>query len=459
MISLPNQWKARHYQQDLFKYMLEGGSMDRKRANCVWHRRSGKDSCSLQLEAVGSQMRVGTYWHMLPTLNQARKVIWDGIDRDGRRIIDQSFPKEIRESVNNSDMQIKLRNGSIWQCVGSDNYDSLVGSNPIGVVMSEYSVADPRAWDFIRPILSENAGWATFIYTPRGKNHGHDLYEQAKNNPRWFNSLLTIEDTYREDGTHVITQEDYQEELDSGMDPQLALQEFYCSFDAGLFGAYYTDALKLSQVGDFPWNPRKPVHTFWDLGLRDATAIWFGQESENGDAINVIDYMEESNVSLLEWISRLHNLPYSYGLHSGPHDIKRRDYTTGASYLQTASEQGLDFEVCPSLGVREGIDAVKAILPRIRFNRSTTTRGFDSLMNYRREYNDKLRVFMDRPLHDWASHGADAFRNLAISWPDHYSMGGSSRYGVITSRGVRKTINGSGRRGNIDDSRRNLFEI
>lgn len=436
-IKLPHNWVARHYQKDVFQYMLKGGSMDRKRAACVWHRRCGKDSFSLQLGAVASQMRIGTYWHLLPALNQARKVVWDGIDREGRRMIDQAFPKELRQSVNNSDMQIKFKNGSIWQCVGSDNYDSLVGSNPIGVVMSEYSVADPRAWDFIRPILSENAGWAVFIYTPRGKNHGHDLYLNALKNPKWYTSLLTIRDTYRDESrtTPVIAQEAYEEEINAGMDPQLAAQEYLCSFDAGLFGAYYTDQMKLTKVGDYPWNPRKPVHTFWDLGLRDATAIWFMQESNDGDSINVIEYMEESNVPLLEWISRIQNLPYSWGIHVAPHDIKRRDYTNGVSYIQTASDQGISFEVCPQLGLKEGIDSTKAFLPRLRFNRGTTESGYDALMNYRRERNDKLRVYMDRPLHDWASHGADGMRMASIAWPENYGSIGSERFGVVNSRG------------------------
>lgn len=437
-ISLPHLWKARHYQQDLFRYMLAGGSMERKRAACVWHRRCGKDSFSLQLGAIGSQERVGTYWHMLPTLNQARKVVWDGIDKDGRRMIDQAFPKEMRKSINNSDMKIEFKNGSIWQCVGSDNYDSLVGTNPIGVVMSEYSVADPRAWDFIRPILSENGGWAVFIYTPRGKNHGHDLYQSAVKNPKWFSSLLTIKDTFRDEAKTeaVITYEDYLEEINAGMDPQLAAQEYLCSFDAGLFGAYYTDQLKLAKVGDFPWNPSKPVHTFWDLGLRDATTVWFGQEAPDGSgAINIIDYWEESNVPLLHWLKRLKETPYSYGSHTGPHDLKQRQYSNGKDHVSTASEQGIEFEVCPSISLKAGIDQTKSFIPRLRFNEATTSQGYDALVNYRREYNSKLRVFMDRPLHDWASHGSDAMRIMSIAWPEYWEIGGGEEFGVVTSHG------------------------
>ena len=447
-IILPHQWSTRAHQKPFMQAMWNGT----KRAVCVWHRRAGKDSASLNFTAVEAHRHIANYWHMLPTAVQGRHVVWDSIDpRTGVRVIDQVFPKELRASTNNTEMKIELNCGSTWQVVGSDNYDRLVGSNPFGVIFSEYSIADPRAWDFIRPILAENGGWAIFIYTSRGKNHGHDLYKMAKNNPDWFCELLDIEHTEREDGSPVISLKDFQSELDAGMDYQLALQEFYCSFDAGLFGAYYTDQLKRAQFGNFPWNPRKPVHTFWDLGLRDATSIWFGQQ--NGGYIDIIDYMEDSNVSLIDWCKRINELPYNFGSHSAPHDIKRRNYADAVSYYQTASANGVHFEVCPNIGLREGIDAVKSFLPRCRFNtegqESNTSKGVDSLYNYRREYNDKLRIFMDRPIHDWASHGADAMRNMAIAWNDNFMTGGSMIHRVkpaisSSSRRIKRPLLGDG---------------
>lgn len=440
-IILPNNWTVRPHQTNFGKAMMADG---KKRAVCVWHRRAGKDASSLNFTAVAAHQTVATYWHMLPTAIQGRHVVWDAIDpRTGVRTIDQVWPQELRANINNTEMKIELKNGSIWQVVGSDNYDRLVGSNPFGVVFSEYSIADPRAWDFIRPILAENGGWAIFIYTPRGKNHGYELYEMARQNPDWFAELLTIDDTERQDGTPVVSKEAYEAEIDAGMDPLLAKQEYYCSFDAGLFGAYYSNEMGRAKFGDYPWDPRKPVHTFWDLGLRDATSIWFGQESHDGDAINVIDYMEESNVPLIEWCSRINQLPYSYGIHSAPHDIKRRDYSNGQSYLKTAAAHGVDFEPCPDIGLRAGIDSVKSFIPRLRFNNVNTSKGTDALYNYRREYNDKLRVFMDRPMHDWASHGADSMRIMSIAWPDNYNMGSVSRHKVIPA--VR-TASGSTRR-------------
>lgn len=428
-IILPYEWRARQYQQPFMKYMMSGKS----RAVCVWHRRAGKDRAAANFTCVEAHRKIANYWHMFPTAEQGKKALWKNVDSNtGIKAIDQIFPKEVRRSTNNTEMLIDLKCGSTWQILGSDNFDGFVGSNPYGVIFSEYSVADPRAWDFVRPILSENGGWAIFIYTPRGKNHGHDLFKMAQANPDWFCESLTIDDTYREDGSPVISKEGFQAEIDAGMDYQLALQEFYCSFDAGLYGAYYTEQLKRAQFGEFAWNPRKPVHTFWDLGLRDATSIWFGQD--NGNYVDIIDYMEDSNVSLTEWCKRVNQLPYNFGLHSAPHDIERRDYSDAVSYRSTAQINGIDFEVCPNLSVREGIDAVKTFIPRCRFNTegkdSGVARGVDSLYNYRREYNDKLRVFMDRPVHDWASHGSDAMRNMAITWPETWLDMGSQRFGV-----------------------------
>ena len=432
-VTLPNQWKARPHQTNFMNALYAGV----KRALCVWHRRAGKDSASLNFTCVEAHRVIATYWHMLPTAVQGRKVVWDAIDpRTGVRVIDQVFPKEIRSATNNTDMKIVLKCGSVWQVVGSDNYDNLIGANPYGVVFSEYSVADPRAWDFIRPILVENGGWAVFIYTPRGKNHGHDLYKMAKGNERWFCELLNIEDTERNDGTAVITVDQYEEEIDDGMDRQLALQEFYCSFDAGLFGAYYTDEMKKAKFGAYPWNPKLPVHTFWDIGIKDKTAIWFAQS--DGAAINVIDYMENNNVSFDQWIKELREKPYMYGCNSFPHDFKKRDWKDGSSATSVADTFNFAWEITPDIPRSQGIDQVKTFLPRCRFNMDSADvhRGVDCLYNYRREYNDKLRIFMDRPLHDWSADGADAFRYMAIAFPEHYRTTGSRKFKVI---GASKT--------------------
>lgn len=415
LIQLPNNWSARPYQNDLFRYMFEGG-LDYKRADCVWHRRAGKDSSSLNFAAVAAHQRVGTIWHMLPTLNQAKKVIWKGIDKYGRRMIDQAFPKEIRASTNESDMAIEFKNGSIWQCVGSDNYDSLVGTNPIGVIFSEYSVADPTAWDYIRPILAENGGWAIFIYTPRGKNHGHKLAMMAKENPKWFYSELTVEDTRDSEGNRIISDSVIEEERASGMDESMIQQEYYCSWQAAVKGAYFGKDIELAEkegrIGNVPYDPQLKVETWWDLGVRDNTAIWFVQRTRR--EVRVIDFYMNSGVGLPHYAKILSEKPYVYSKHIGPHDINVKELGTGVTRLQTAMKLGIKFRIAPKLSLTEGIAAVRNILPMCYFDRKKCEKGIEALSLYRTDYDNATETFKPTPIHDWTSHPADAFRTGAV---------------------------------------------
>jgi len=353
-------------------------------------------------------------------------------------MIDQAFPREMRQvenPVNNSDMQIRFRNGSIYQVVGSDNYDSLVGTNPVGVIFSEYAVADPKAWDYIRPILAENEGWALFIYTPRGKNHGKKLFDMAKGNPRWFNSLLTVDDTFRPDGTHVIGPDIIAEERNEGMSEEKILQEYFCSFEAGMEGAFYTLELNLAEeegrIGDFPHDPAKQVQTYWDIGFRDATSIIFTQRGDDGKPI-IIDYLEARNKALDAWIRDVRSLPYDYDEHWGPHDLENTDWTTGKTRREFATALNFAFDIVPKIPVQDGIDATRAIIRTARFNEPKVGRLIDGLYSYRREYDDRLQMFRDKPLHDWASHPADAMRYLSVGWRDY--VGGrkvtSAQFGV-----------------------------
>lgn len=432
---LPNKWWARPFQGDLMRYMLDETGSDRqsvlsdqpltplnnKRAVCVWHRRAGKDSVCLNFGAVATQMRVGTVWHMLPTLKQARRVIWDGIDRQGRRMIDQAFPLAMRKSTNSSDMKIELKNGSIWQCVGSDNYDALVGTNPVGVIFSEYSIADPTAWDYIRPVLTENDGWAMFIYTPRGKNHGKELAVMAKSNPKWFYAELSVEDTFKSNGKPLITQEAIQDERDAGMSEEKVQQEFYVSWDSGMEGAFFTKELNQAEadgrIGAFPWDPTKRVQTWWDIGYRDKTAIIFTQRGVDGKPI-AIDYLSDRNRSLEEWIKDLRSLPYDYEEHNGPHDMEHHDFTTGRTRVEFAEALNFHFDIVPKLSVEDGINAMRSMLRTMKFNKSKVGELLDCLYSYRRDYDEKTKMFKDKPKHDWACHGADACRYLSVGWDE-----------------------------------------
>jgi phage terminase large subunit len=420
-IQLPNDWAPRYHQKPIWNALtpIDQGGLGLKRACMVWHRRAGKDSTCINFIAKAMFDRVGTYWHMLPTTTQARKVVWTGIDFHGRRIIDQAIPQEIRTRTNNNDMVIETLNGSVYQCVGSDNYDSLVGSNPIGVVFSEYSLADPAAWNFIRPILAENGGFALFIYTPRGKNHGYRIFEMAKKNPRWYASLSTVEDTFREDGvTPIIDQATIQEERDSGMAEDMIQQEYYGSFDAGVAGSYYTEELNRAEedgrIGDFPWDPHSPCVTVWDIGIRDATSIGIYQMDQTGAPV-CIDYVEGRNKGMDYYIKELREKPYVYNAHYGPHDIETKDWVTGKSrQAMAADDHDFHFDVTPKLSIDDGVEACRKFLNRCKFNKRKVAPLLDALYSYHRTYDDKREIYMDKPVHDWSSHASDMKRYASI---------------------------------------------
>ena len=404
-ITVPIDWKPRPYQLPLWKYMEGGG----KRAVAVWHRRAGKDLSSINWCAVSALTRPGLYWHLFPTYNQGRKIAWDGMTRDGRKFLEH-FPKEMWEAVNNTEMRLTLKNGSIYQVVGTDNVDRLVGANPVGVVFSEYSLQDPRAWDYIRPILAENGGWALFIYTARGRNHGYDLLNVAKKNENWFQQVLSVEDT------RAIPLSAIDEERASGMPEEMIQQEFYCSFDAPLVGSYYGNAMArlladrhLTRV---PYEPLLDVHTAWDLGVGDSTSIIFYQLS--GSEIRIIDYYEMQGEGLAHYAKVLREKEYVYGEHLAPHDIQVRDFSTGKSRLEAARELGIRFRVVPNLRVDDGIEAVRNTLPKCYFDENKCAHLIEALRQYRKDYDEKRQVFRDRPLHDWTSHPADAMRYLAL---------------------------------------------
>ena len=405
--TLPHNWQPRPYQMPLW-LALEGGY---KRAVAVWHRRAGKDSVGLNWTVIAAHQRVGMYWHLFPTLKQGKRILWDGMTREGRGFLDY-FPPEVVKARNSSEMKITLRNGSIWQIVGADYVaDALVGANPVGCVFSEHALQDPRAWDLIRPILAENGGWALFLYTPRGRNHGYDLLRMAERNDDWFAEVLTVDDT------HAIQPEAIEAERRASMPEELVAQEFYCSFEASLVGAYYgkqmAAALDGDRIASVPWEPKLPVHTWWDLGIGDSTAIWFVQLA--GLEVRLIDYYETSGEGLSHYAKVLQERDYVYGEHIAPHDIEVRELGTGKSRKETAAGLGIRFGVAPKLPVDEGIDAVRALIPRCWFDEQKCERGIEALRQYRKGWDDRLKVFRDRPLHDWASHAADAFRYGALT--------------------------------------------
>lgn len=416
-IIIPHNYKPRPYQMGLWDAMIES---KKKRAIYVWHRRAGKDLLALNRILYSAMFEaVGTYWHIFPSYAQGAKSVWQETNSEGRKYIDY-IPQELIAKKNEKELKITLKNGSIYQIVGSDNPDSLRGAGIKGAVFSEYAEQDPRAWGTIQPMLLENNGWAMFNFTPKGQNHAYELYKMAQKMPEvWHSEIKTAEET------GVFTQDQLEqvkaEILSEGKTLDFFNQEFLCSFNNPIEGAYYSkiidDIDKQGRIGNYPYNPALPVYTFWDLGVGDATTIWFAQFI--GNEVRIIDYIEDNNRGMNTYIKEVKDKPYIYEQHFAPHDIQIREFTNGKSRLETALELGLRFMIAPKLSIEDGIDAVRAILPKCFFNEPTTRRGLLTIKNYKKEFDNKNNTFKLQPKHDWASHGADAFRYLAVSYREN----------------------------------------
>lgn len=363
---------------------------------------------------------------MLPEYAQARKSMWDAVNpHSGKRRIDEAFPPEIRAFTREHEMMIGFTNNSTFQLVGSDNFNSLVGSPPVGLVFSEYALSNPSAWGYLRPILLENGGWVGFNSTPRGNNHFKNLCKHAEASSGWFYEALTADDT------GVFTAAQLQEELSElqalhGDDygRALWLQEYFVSFDAAIPGSIWGDCLDKAQregrIAAVAFTPGFPVSTAWDLGRTDATAIWFFQLILG--EIKICDY-HESNfkdipfyADLLKEKAKTHG--FSYGTHWFPHDARPRTLAAGGKSIL---QQFIDLKVgrcviAPRLDKQEQIQAARATFSRCRFDVEKCDKGIEALKNYRREWDEASKSFSDYPVHDWSSHGADAFSILSLTW-------------------------------------------
>jgi phage terminase large subunit len=416
-ITLPENFKCRPYQIPFWEAAKAGF----KRFVLVWHRRAGKEKACWNYIIMQACRRVGIYYYFFPHFSQGRKILWDGVDKDGYRLLDH-IPKDlIQGNPNATEMKIRLKNGSLIQIIGTNNIDSIVGTNPIGCVFTEYSLQDPRAWQLIRPILAENDGWAIFNFTPRGANHGKDIFDMARGNPAWFSQLLTVDDT------GVLTPEDIQKERDAGMSEDFIQQEFYCSFTLGVEGSYYAkyleEARDENRVTKVSHDPQLRVFTAWDLGFGDSTAIIFYQLV--GQEIHIIDYYEAHGHGLPHYAKVLRDKPYIYADHFAPHDIDSHAFSSGLSAKEVGSGLGISFITLPTLKIRleDGIEALRGIFPRIWIDGEKCKHLIKCLENYRKEFDPKMEVYKERPRHDKYSHGADACRYLAIAVKKYVDAG------------------------------------
>ena len=415
-VIVPANYIPRHYQMPLWSYMDCGEEPAyNKRAACVWHRRGGKDLTAISLIASEAFKRIGTYWHLFPTLALGKKIIWTGSRKDGLKFR-SVFPAEIVESENSTDMMMTFTNGSVYNVVGAENFaERLIGPNPVGIVISEWSVMDPMVWGFLSPMLAENEGWALFIFTPRGKNHAYRTFQSYMRNPKYFAQLLTVDDTQAMSPAALAAAiEDLREQ---GFDEDFIKQEFWCSFDRQIPGSYYGELMNTVEAEGrqtrVPYDPALETYTAWDLGVNDCMAIWVWQQ--HGAEIRVLKYIQNTGKGLEWYIHELNETKWRFTHHYAPHDIKVRELVSGETRQKTARKMGVRFRRIPKISLQDGINAVRSIIPRCYFDSQGCENGPTALKDYHAERDPRTQETKDQPAKTWHRHGADAFRMMALA--------------------------------------------
>ena len=388
----------------------------------VAHRRAGKTvACihDLQDAALRGKKERPRFAYIAPFLKQSKSVAWDYLRAATIPLLDHGA------SINESELRVDFAsNGSQVRLFGADNMDALRGIYLDGVVADEFGDFDPRVWpEILRPALADRIGWATFIGTPKGRNDFHKMWERSRTETGWFSLML------KASATGLIPEIELELARKDLSEEQYA-QEFECSFDAAIVGSYYgkliAQAEKEKRITAVPYDPVAQVWTSWDLGIRDSTAIWFAQTI--GREIRVIDYYEASGVDLGHYVREIEAKPYIYGGHIVPHDAQARELGTGKTRTEVLESLGLrNLTIAPDHRVEDGINGVRVFLPKCWIDETKCARGIEALKLYRAEYDDKLRTLRPRPVHDWASHGADSFRYLAMTLDSHRTKSNFNR--------------------------------
>lgn len=420
-VQVPNNFTPRPYQRGYMAYHDAGG----KRSVWVVARRGGKDLTSLHQTHKMMWQRVGAYWHVYPTAEWGRRAIWTEFTRDGQRIMEQVFPAALRKSpakwAPQGEMVVELKNGSVWRLLGSD-MNEVVGAGPVGVVFSEFALAKPKAWDLIRPMLMERDGWASFVSTPRGRNHLKKLFDVAQVTPGWWAQRLTIHDIGGYPGR--TPESILAEERASGMPEALVRQEYECDWTAALVGSVWGDLVEaLDKAGllgqDFE-HPSTGIYTTWDLGIDDATAVWWWRFRADR-SVEVLDYYEARNKPLSHYFDEVDRRAlergWKYQRHWLPHDARARTLATGVSIIELCAEHwGAEFvDIAPALSLMDGIQAGRWLLQRKPRFHARCAEGVEALRQYHYKWDEDAKTLSSQPVHDWSSHGADAFRGIACT--------------------------------------------
>jgi hypothetical protein len=415
-------FKAREWQRPLVRHFrptnAPGGGSEGKRAVVVAHRRAGKDRAAMFIELEQANRGPREIWHCLPTYRQARKVIWDALTGDGQRLIDVAFPRGLRAKTTEDEMKIELVNGSLWRLVGADNFDGLVGSNPRHVTFSEYALTSPKAYEFVRPVLAENDGTALFITTPRGFNHAHALYEQARASKRWYVGYHPVSDT------KLISKEVLEEERRT-MPDELYRQEYECDWSAANIGSILGKYVERAEaenriIRSELYDPAgAPIELFSDIGFRDAAAWWWVQPVPGG--FHVLDFDESTGLDAEQWIERLRAKPWSahgnlLGAIHLPHDARAKTFRSRHTVVDVFLNSKLAhrYNMVPQTKITDRINAGRTLLKQCRFAWAGCAAGLHHLREWHFKYDEERHCYMPEPEHDEHSHGADAFTYAGV---------------------------------------------
>lgn len=386
----------------------------RERWAClVAHRRAGKTvACINDLikRALTEGKENGRYAYIAPYYSQAKSIAWDYLLR---------YTADVRVTANASELWVELINGAKIRLFGADNPDALRGLYLDGVICDEYADMKPRVWgEIIRPLLADREGWAVFIGTPKGHNAFYDIWRTAQASDSWFATSIKA-------STSGLLPAGELEDARKGMTADQYEQEFECSFEAAILGAYYGQELReadeAGRVTSVEYDPALPVFTAWDLGFHDDTAIWFYQVTPT--EIHCIDFYSASGLSIPDYAEAVNTRGYRYAKHWLPHDARAKTLASGGRSIieQLAEHMGgiSKLAIVPSLSIQDGIQAARVMLPRVWFDRENCGEAVELLKQYQREWDDDKKAFRERPRHDFTSHCADAFRMLALSWREN----------------------------------------
>jgi hypothetical protein len=378
--------------------------MDSKRFGVVVaHRRMGKTVSAINhliKDAILNQKEAPRYAYIAPTYGQAKRVAWDYLVK---------YADPLGGTSNISELRVDFWSRRI-QLYGSDNPEALRGQYFDGVILDEIGDQNPKIWtDIVRPALADRKGWCLFIGTPKGHNHFKELRDRAKTEDGW--GLLE----FKASETGVVDETELKAAKNE-MGEDKYRQEFECSFDAAVEGSYYGQILneleEKKHMQEIPREELSRTFTAWDLGMGDSTSIWVAQLV--GSEVRLIDYYENHGVGLDHYVKWIRDNDYEKAEHILPHDVRVRELGSGKSRLEMLEEAGLEIKIAPRMGLDDGIQAVRRLLPRCWFNVPKVQIGLNCLRNYRRDYDEKRKILYERPLHDWSSHGSDSFRYLAL---------------------------------------------